>query len=85
MPCKTLANFFANIDSSISLEKRICCFFKSETNLVAYLGSFAALINRSVAPHRAETTITALPFCASIIEEIRLKSEESLRHDPPNL
>ena len=61
IPERTFLNMFEKIESSMSGEKRRCSFLRSEINLDAYLGSLAARIRRSVAPQRAETTITDLP------------------------
>ena len=85
MPSKTLLNFSAKIDSSIPGENLRCCFLRSDTNLVAYLGSLAALSNRSVVPHSAETTTTILLGCDLIIVDIMSRSDESLKQEPPNL
>ena len=57
-------------------------FLRSDTSLVAYLGSFAARSNRSVTPQSAETTITVLPSCCSIILAMSSMSEESRKHEP---
>ena len=78
---KTDVHFF---DVSRPGAKRRCCLDKSCTNRPAYRGSFAARYNRSVVPHKAETTRIA---CSSprITSAIFSMSSGSRRHEPPNL